>query len=379
MGIFDFLDPEPKKRAPWQPKPVPQNVQNPLVQPTPVPLTPYAGPQPQPVGPPPPPTGQLSHPGTYEQTFEQAAPTLSKPMPGMSYVAGRIPSMTDAGLGQNVATAAIGKLAGQVRGNQMAREYEHFQGVRPDIATDPGLDPHYDNAQRRALEAIRAQSAAAGNYGSSAFMNAGQEAIVNLRAEQANREAQYNLDRLAEQRAWESLGGIMGEAASQQGLGWTQTLGDLGMASENMDYNKQNAAIAAARGVDEQIMEQIKVLLGGAAQSQDAFENRTGGEFDREYKLLSLLLPLIGGTYGSIFSTSDDYGDSAFSALVGEGAALENENKNRTENIVEGTEYWKDLTGGNIPQDIFGSGGGGGGGEGMGSQAASAASIFAAL
>ncbi len=116
------------------------------------------------------------------------------------------------------------------RNDFAARQLQQLNASRPDIAADPGLGPYYENAERRALESIDQASAAAGGYGSSMAGDQRSEAITNLNAERANREADYNLRRLAEQRMFDTaaMQGALG--ASNALTGWTQAATGRGRA-----------------------------------------------------------------------------------------------------------------------------------------------------
>ncbi len=190
----------------------------------------------------------LQGPGVAEQQFNPAQ--YSDPFFGEQNAQG----LVQGGMGMTGAA------------NPTAQAYDQFQQNRPDIAQDPGLGAYYENAKRRSLEDINKQAAARGAYGSSAALDVGQEAVTNLEAERANREAQYNLQRLGEQRAWEGLGGqLAGQQAGSQ-LGWTQGLGQLGFGADQSRLGRQlggQGAAGMAQGARE-------------GRIQNAFQNLQG-------------------------------------------------------------------------------------------------------
>jgi hypothetical protein len=141
--------------------------------------------------------------------------------------------------------------------NNTQQAYNWFGQNQPNLGPDAGLGSYYENAKRRALENINANAAARGSYGSSAAMDMGNEAITNLEAERANREADYALQRAAEQRGWGTAAAGAAGAADTQGLGraaeqraWTTGLGTLGLGSDAQDVNRLNAMTSAAGAVD---------------------------------------------------------------------------------------------------------------------------------
>lgn len=135
--------------------------------------------------------------------------------------------------------------------NYSATEYNNF--TRPVLAQDPGLDPYYQRAGDRLSQGINREFASRGMYGSSAAFDQLSEGLGGLAAEQANREAQYNLQRMAEQRAWEQLGGQLAgqadansRAGQQQQLQWLMGMGNLaGQADSSNLANLMGGANAA--------------------------------------------------------------------------------------------------------------------------------------
>lgn len=115
--------------------------------------------------------------------------------------------------------------------------------------TSAGLNPYYDNARRVAQEQIDQRLSARGMYGSSAADNAISEAMTNLGAEQANREADFALRR-------EGLMGSLGagaDASSVAGVGsdraWLGALGGLAGQADSANLNRLNSGMNAAGAV----------------------------------------------------------------------------------------------------------------------------------
>lgn len=131
--------------------------------------------------------------------------------------------------------------------------FQQYAGAMPNIATDPGLDPYYNNAEKRSTEGINQAVAARGAYGSSAANDQISRGITDLEADKAQHEAQYNLQRLGEQRAWQGLGGQMAgqadqssQAQSQDQQHWAQLLSQLGIDSSQLGLQRTNAGMDAA-------------------------------------------------------------------------------------------------------------------------------------
>lgn len=94
----------------------------------------------------------------------------------------------------------------------------------------PNLDPYYNNAKRRAAEELNQQFAARGAYGSSVALDRLGEAMTDLNAQQADREADYAMKRY-------ELGGNLGMSADsmarQNSEGYLNWL-DSGMNAANL-------------------------------------------------------------------------------------------------------------------------------------------------
>jgi hypothetical protein len=150
---------------------------------------------------------------------------------------------TQPGLGEDFAAASLdyyGNGGMPALSNNQQSYYDSFQASRPDIAADPGLDPYFDNAVTNAQRDIDKNAAARGSYGSSAAIGFGAQAATDLRAQQAHEEAQYNLQRLGEQRQWEGLGFNMAGgadanslAASEDERAWLGAQGSLAFAGQD--------------------------------------------------------------------------------------------------------------------------------------------------
>jgi len=174
--------------------------------------------------------------------------------------------------------------------NNAQTEYSNF--TRPDLAADPGLDPYYDRARTRLGEDLNRQFASRGMYGSSSALDQLSEGLGGLNAEQANREAQYNLQRMGEQRAWEQLGGqLAGQAdassrsGSQNELAWLQGMGGL------------------AGQADQSNLANLMGGMGAAGQAQQLGMGRAQNYFDNMMQAALAQSGMAGATYNDMFGT----------------------------------------------------------------------------
>ena len=264
----------------------------------------------------------LQDPGAAEQMFEDLRSVFMGPSPWETMAGDMIPGMAQPGAGQNFWQNIGSQLTGNTgAGNVALQEYQNFARRRPDIATDPGLGAYYDNAKRRALESVGQQSAAAGGYGSSVMQDVGAETVTNLEAERANREADYNLRRLAEDRAYGTAAMMGAGNAAQNQLGWATGLGNIAMGAEEAGLAKTLAAINAARGLGHDEVNRATTGMNAASVAQNAREGRIGGAFDDVFKFGGGVGNAAGGTYNSIIDDSFSIEDAIMQYLTGEKSA----------------------------------------------------------
>lgn len=121
----------------------------------------------------------------------------------------------------------------------------------------PGLDPYYQRARERTAADVNKQIGARGMFGSSVGLDQLGNALGGLSAEQANREAQYALDR---QRGQQSQTGLMGQLAGQAQAAQQGRIGDL------WNYQMSLANQLAAPYLDQmnRLSEEDQALLQAA-------------------------------------------------------------------------------------------------------------------
>lgn len=174
--------------------------------------------------------------------------------------------------------------------NYSAQEYTNLQ--RPDLMNNAGLDPYYQNAAQSLTSNLNNQFGSRGMYGSSAAMNQIGDSLGDLFADQANREAQYALQRSGEQRAWEQLGGQLAgqadqqsRAGSQDALSWTMGLGNL------------------AGNADQSNLAQLMGGMNAASTAQNLMRNRGQDYFNNMMQATMPLAGMAGATYDDMLGT----------------------------------------------------------------------------
>lgn len=180
-----------------------------------------------------------------------------------------------------------------------------FYDQMPDLASDPGLAPYYEDAKRRVQESVDNWGASAGRYGTSAALEIGADEMARLEGERALNEANYALDRSAEQRGWVTdVGGLAGDADAGRQDRWEgQT--DLASDISNQEWDQKIESVAVANGVDAG---ELGRLLGGATVAIGA-ETMGNAEksllLDSIAKLLPMLMQTTTDAYGNVIQGGD--------------------------------------------------------------------------
>lgn len=172
--------------------------------------------------------------------------------------------------------------------NFSGQEYGNFQ--RPDIAADPGLDPYYQRAASRLSEGLNREFASRGMMGSSSALDALGEGLGGLSAEQANREAAYNLQRLGEQRAWEQLGGQLAgqadagsRAGSQNELAWLTGMGNLAGQADQTKLAGLMGGMNASLGAQDAMRGRGQDFFNNLLQASGMMGGMTGNAYDQMF------------------------------------------------------------------------------------------------
>jgi hypothetical protein len=167
--------------------------------------------------------------------------------------------------------------------NRADEFYEQFLPNMPNLSAGPGLEPYYDNAQRRASEKIRTDMASRGMLGSSATNDMNAEMITNLEAEKANREADYALARAAEDRGWQTTGGNLASSAdvssgrrSANDLSWMSGVGDIAFTGEGANREGTKAGINAAFGAQDAANTRTSAGIDAFTKEQQLAQDRLG-------------------------------------------------------------------------------------------------------
>ena len=237
--------------------------------------------------------GQLGQPGVAEDTFTSSAPQLRNQGLGENYVenlAGTYrPGSYPTGSNLSSEYAQNFEKGGDVS-NRADEFFQQFMASMPEINPNAGLDPYYDRARAKAAEDINRQMAARGLWGSSAAGGMISDAMTELGAEQANREAQYYLDTLGEMRGWQGLGGDLASSSDTSSRGkaeneraWAGLEADVNRSADDVtarlaDQERTWATDMGQLGLSADAAQRARLqqLQSGASDSQRAMLERLG-------------------------------------------------------------------------------------------------------
>lgn len=217
--------------------------------------------------------------------------------------------------GNKNAQAAFDAAMGMVTNGPQTSNYQE-EGYKNFDLEAPDLDIYYDRQAKKAEDRLNRSFAARGMYGSSEATNNISDAMQGLGAEQANREADYNLARLAEKRGWatgadsQSLGteGLRVDGyknLTAAGIGADKSLvdsimagGDLAKDADDHIIESIMTGIRANQAADDTELERFQTTVDFAGDVQGRREDRVTQGFDNKMKIPNRLAPEVNETLG---------------------------------------------------------------------------------
>lgn len=262
---------------------------------------------------------------------------LTKRGTGENYFGATAGGYTTPGMNERFSANALNKYStGTPDGTDLqGQNFSRFSMNRPDISKEPGLDKYYDRAVERSTTDINNQLAARGMYGSSGGIGRLEDAVTDLRADQAKHEAQYNLQRLGEQRGWEGLSGQLASGAdnnslarSANELGWLSGLGNLGQNADMFGLQRTQAGQNAANA------------------SQGLEQGRFGTMLGNEFAMGDRMNGMMGDAYGNMLQNDQDLMNSSMGMGMGLASEALNQDYRTQEKIKDDESHAMDMMGG---------------------------------
>lgn len=292
----------------------------------------------------------LRKPGSMEEAYAQHGQVFFEPGKTDAYYKDTSSAYTKPGTGEQVGGQAARDLYKGSQGESAGQDY--WQGINgrygdtagPGYAQKahqqfdrnvggPGLDAYYDAAFSRTSRKLDRAAAARGQFNSSEALRNQRDAATSLDAEQANREADYNLRR--QQAYMQSALGASGDE-----LNWTQGLGQLAFNAGNEKLNYANSAANNASNVQQQEqnrlaagynaamgLDQFNVAstvagLGAAGDAQNFRQGRIQQQFDNKLSIGDRM----SGLYGNALAADAAYAQQQLG--MGMGGATDQYNIN---------------------------------------------------
>lgn len=321
--------------------------------------------------------GQLKQPGQLEDWWSQNSGFFSQPSWAENFLQNAAQGFGTPSAGETMAGDAAHALFGAANRFGAQTPGESFVNeVLKRGVPEAGLDPYYDNAKRRALESINQNAAARGVYGSSAAIDSGSEAVANLEAEKANREAEFDLNSrlglgqlglgagqlglgrgIAGANALNASGNL-GLGAGQLGLGRGIAGANAANAGGALGLNRNIAGVNGASAAQLAGLNRLSTLLNAGTTGQTLREGRVRGAFNDTAGLGGQVFgPSLGAGMGAI-GNDMDFLQAIGDALLGKttsGIGAENQQGvQKQQDISNWLELMSKIYGGG---GLFGGGG----------------------
>jgi hypothetical protein len=270
-----------------------------------------------------------TQPGTAEQFFSATGNQYLNPGQGEQWWQQNQNQFGAPGQSEQFFTQALGDYQGRGPNSNFAQDaYKDFAA-----GSSPSLDPYYDNAKRKLGEDLNQQFAARGAYGSSVALDRISEGMTDLNAAQANREADYALQRYG-------LGGQLaggadssGRANSATDLSWMSGVGSLAQGAQGSELARLGQGGNYALGVDQATLARLGQGQDAAGLAQEARRGRTQDYFGNLMGAYSGLAGMADSTYDSLIADDQASLDAQLSLQAGVGASGANA-ANRREDMT---------------------------------------------
>lgn len=282
--------------------------------------------------------GYQSGPGLQDpQGFNAQGGDLTQRGTGENYFGSTSGGYTHPGMSEGYSATQLNKYApGTPQGTENQQSnYGRFSAEKPNISAEPGLGAYYDRAVQRADSDINNQLAARGMYGSSGGLGRIMDANTDLRADQARHEADYNLQRLGEQRGWEGLQGQLAQGADQNSLqnsgnqlAWLQGLGNLAGNADMFGLTRTQAGQNAANASQGMEQNRFQSLLG----NEMGMGNQMNG--------------LMGNAYGDMLGNDQQLMQDSMGMGMGLASEALNQDYRTQQKIKDDSQWAMDMAGG---------------------------------
>lgn len=184
--------------------------------------------------------------------------------------------------------------------------WKQAQGQDPNLMMDPDLGAYYERAKKQTANSIAQSMAALGAYGSSATMDAQNNAFANLDAERANREAEYQLER------------------SRHMLDWTMGQGSLASDADAARAQRMDAIMAGAQDADAIRGARGEGFFGNLMDSSGFRQDRLNDVFEQNLAWNDMVQKVLSGNYGDAMDADQANAEGQITGQVAAGTERTN-------------------------------------------------------
>lgn len=248
------------------------------------------------------------------------------------------------GIGENYAGSQLQKYQNGTpqTTNLSANQYQNALAADPNLAPDAGFGQYYQNAEANAAAGINAQMAARGLYGSSAATGQLAQMYQGMEGDRANREAQYNLARAAENRGWQGLfGQLAGQSDTMSGqqshnqLAWMQGLGGLANQGEALGLQRTGLYGQLANQADVTGLNYLNSGMNAAQAAQGLGMQRGQNMFNNELNFGNAMSGAMGQEYNGMFGTDLNLFNTENGMGVAAGTEQTNQNQLQNQQLMQ--------------------------------------------
>lgn len=289
--------------------------------------------------------GNLYNFGDAESYYKGAMPEYLGPGASTAWYARNGNALDQQGIGETYAQGAAASLARGGVPKYQKQAWDALQRNIPHLNSNSGLNAYYDNAKRKASEQIAAKYAAMGMGRSSLAAGRQAESIENIEADRAAKEATYNIQADAANRAWQQLNLQGANLASGDQLQWMQGVGGLMNQAQMLGQNRVVNSMGLANSRDQNRMQQLNSGMNAAISSQGANRQRLQDMWTQAMGMGNTMAGLSGDAYNGMFLGDSGLLDDALGAELNMATEARNRDDYDAEKFKSGLNWFSGFMG----------------------------------
>lgn len=257
--------------------------------------------------------GDLSNPGAAESFFNQNMSRFTGTGPGQQYAGNAADKLGQKGSGADYWQGVQGAFNAPKAVAQNAQgAYNQFQNSTP-----ADTSSYYNQAVTNANKDVNNQMAARGLYNSSAATNQLATTDANIRAQQAQEDAQYGLQRAGLGGSLASGADTSSRGASQDMLSWLGTGGQLANQLQNLNTNQFMNLGNMGLAMNQGDLSRLGAGMNAAEGAQQALAQRGQNYFNNTMGLSQANAGGLTGIYGQGLQNDQALQDQQIATMLG--------------------------------------------------------------